>query len=94
MKRTFGTELSERIEETDSIEVSIEFVDTTEEELRGFAGINCVYINEVYFNLKTFQLQHIAALSAEEIENIMLMDVATVTLHEYSHVRIRQVDLS
>lgn len=93
MKRTFGTEYSQRIEETDSIKVSIKFVDTREEELRGFAGINCVYINEGCFKLKAFQL-HNESQSADDIENILLMDVVTVTLHEYSHVRIRQVELS
>lgn len=49
MEKTFGTQYSQRIVETNSIKVSIKFVDTTEEELCGFAGINCVYINERHF---------------------------------------------
>lgn len=63
-------------------------MDTTEAELRGFAGFDYVYINFTHFDTKRYTERKF-----DDCEVLMGMDIATVVLHEYSHIRIRQVNL-
>lgn len=93
IEQTFGTHYSQRIADTKSIPVAVKIVDTKEDELRGFVAIDCVCINQGHFNLKTFQLNRSTELSNTEKQNILLIDIATLTIHEYAHIRARQVGL-
>lgn len=90
MKEYFGVSFSQRIAETETIPVAVKFVTTKALDLRGFAGINCIYINEKHFKLRMLQLSD--KFSDVQKKTAVLIDIATVALHEYSHVRIRQVE--
>lgn len=91
-EESFGQEFSKQICETETklIPVSVRFVATTEFELRGFAGINEIFINSTYFKAEQIKLS-LAMLPNKE--NVILMDILTVVIHVYAHIRARQVRL-
>lgn len=87
MEEYLNTQYSERIRQTDAKNVTVHFVNYDVDELRGFSGLNSIFINVSHFNPKM-----LANKNFVDIENVMKMDIATVSLHEYAHVRIRQVN--
>lgn len=89
MKENFGTECSRRIADTEKTPVSVELFESMAIELRGFAGMNCVHINVNHFKMRMLQLS--SKFSTLQRDDAVLIDIATVTLHEYAHIRIRQV---
>lgn len=90
IKDTFGQCYAARVSETRSIPVSIVLVTTGESRLRGFSGINQVVINRAYFRVEKTKLVESGMV---EQDNVLLIDVATVCIHEYAHIRTRQVRL-
>lgn len=88
IKSVFGIE-SAKINETGKIPVTVEFFESEELQLRGFSGVNQVFVNGKHFQMRI--LQQSQKLSTAHKETAVLVDIATVALHEYSHVRIRQV---
>jgi hypothetical protein len=67
--------------------VQIHFFSLDFPTLRGFFGINELFINENYFLAKISEWKSNARL----LDSITKMDLITIALHEYAHVRIRQV---
>ena len=55
--------------------------------LRGFSGMNELFINEKYFSNKISEWK----LNPQQLDPTMKMDLITIGLHECAHVRIRQV---
>lgn len=57
--------------------------------IRGFAGVNTVYANQKHF----FYTHHWFEedLSAELLDLIMIIDVASMFLHEFAHIKLRKV---
>lgn len=89
MKEYFGISFSQQIAETEKIPVAVKFVSTKALDLRGFAGIDCIYINEKHFKLRMLQLID----KFSDVQKKNAVDIATVALYECAHVRIRQVEL-
>lgn len=94
MKDTFGNEYSKRIAARNQQNITVKMIRSDENALRGFTGMNVVYINERYFKTKAFDLSLHSVGTAAEKNKILLIDIATVCIHELSHVKIRQVALS
>ncbi|KAG4077183.1 hypothetical protein HA402_016170 [Bradysia odoriphaga] len=88
IKQSFGEEFAKHIGETNSIDVTVKLVATFEFELRGFCGINIIYVNSTYFKNRRFQL---GLTQLPETDKILVIDILTVVIHEYAHIRARQI---
>ncbi len=67
--------------------IQVHFISIDFPTLRGFAGINELFINENYFSAKISEWKSDTRL----LDSIIKMDLITIALHECAHVRIRQV---
>lgn len=87
---TFGQQYRSRVAATNYIPVVVRFVHTKEPDIRGFTGLNEVYLNYGHFNV---QRTCIDCLELDETvkTNILLIDIVTCIIHEYAHCRARQV---
>lgn len=65
--------------------------ESNELHLRGFAGLDSVYINMNYFKSKAFDLSMCKHGSDIEKGNMILIDIATVCLHVLGQLKIRKV---
>lgn len=74
---------------TNENKIDIKFVVELTEEIRGFAGVNTVYVNANHFlqNLNDFR----SIVDDEYLDLIMKVDVINLILHEYSHIKLRKV---
>lgn len=90
LKNVFGQQFAERVDKTESVPITVKMVDTRESQLRGFTGINQIYINYGCFITKKFQIDR-STLSNELKTMLIIIDVATVAIHEYAHARAQQV---
>ncbi|KAG4071921.1 hypothetical protein HA402_006082 [Bradysia odoriphaga] len=90
LTQSFGKRYETRVSTTNFLPVSVKIVHTKEPDIRGFAGMNEIFINFGYFNV---QKTHINCYElAESLKsNLLLIDIATCVIHEYAHVRARQV---
>ncbi|CAF1215377.1 unnamed protein product [Adineta ricciae] len=66
--------------------MQIHFISIDYPSLRGFSGINEMFINENYFLTKINSCKSNSSLS----NSMLKMDLAAIALHECVHVRIRQ----
>jgi hypothetical protein len=76
---------------TSSEKISVKFVHSTIANVRGFTGINTIYINISYINDRHQAFKIGSSLSNDEKNIIFKMTLFCVGLHEYSHARLRQV---
>lgn len=67
--------------------IPVHFISIDFPTLRGFSGINELFINESYFSAKISEWKSNTRL----LNSITKMDLITIALHECAHVRIRQV---
>lgn len=74
------------INDTNKRAIGVSFVDLTETDLRGFSGFHWVYINFAHFDCKLYKQRKFPDCNV-----LVALDVVTLVLHEYAHVRIRQV---
>lgn len=88
--QTFGQSFATKLFETRNITVSVRFVSTIQPGLRGFSGINEVFINEHMFLQKISQWTTLHG-TTDLRDKLIKMDVISVGVHGLSHVRIRQV---
>lgn len=58
--------------------------------MRGFAGVNRVYINYNHFDVK---LRDSTEIESDWLRTLIDIDVITLTLHEFGHVKFRKVFL-
>lgn len=74
---------------TNENKIDIRFVVELPETIRGFAGVNTVYVNANHFmqNLNDFRF----IKDHEYLDLIMKVDIITLILHEYSHIKLRKV---
>lgn len=84
--KVFGRNASDIPLEFEADTEKVRFITSAVCDLRGFAGIECIFINEKPFTDKLSKHQEYA-----EIENAIIMDIVTVAIHEYSHFRVRKV---
>lgn len=77
--------------ETDDIPVPVKFVYSTQCDLRGFSGIDEIFLNAYYFNKKMADLSAAKIINPDVLNQFIAMDIVTCAIHEYAHVRIRQV---
>lgn len=70
-------------------EVIPKMVSSTLTPLRGFAGIGQIYINYKHFSEKRCDLTHLA--TGVEKDKLILLDIISLAIHEFAHVKIRQV---
>ncbi|CAF3332542.1 unnamed protein product [Rotaria sp. Silwood2] len=66
--------------------MQVHFISIDFPTLRGFSGINELFINENYFSAKISEWKSNTRL----LNSITKMDLITIALHECVHVRIRQ----
>ncbi|CAF3790133.1 unnamed protein product [Rotaria sp. Silwood1] len=66
--------------------MQVHFISIDFPTLRGFSGINELFINENHFSAKISEWKSNTRL----LDSITQMDLITIALHEYAHVRIRQ----
>ena len=71
--------------------ISIRFVHSLIDGLRGYTGINCIYINAVYVKNRQLIYKMSATLGDDVDDVIFKMNMFCITLHEFSHARLRQV---
>lgn len=88
MVATFGAHIANKVSETTNAAVEVCFFNFESSyeatNLRGFSGLNTLYINKRHFDEKSSVMEN----------NLILVDIATVVVHELAHVRIRTVLLS
>lgn len=92
MKQTFGDAYSQRVTTGNVTKYSAKIIRSGESALRGFAGIDTVYINENHFKPKALSLSLYPQGTPEEKENVVLIDIATVCLHELAYIKISEVN--
>lgn len=80
---TFGKDVASQVFKTKDRGIEVTFVSTAVTTLRGFSGYNTVYINKDHFDEKVNKPQW--------SNELVLVDVVTVTVHELAHVRSRKV---
>lgn len=85
IQKTFGTHLAGRVRDTRKNGVEVSFISSEMKTLRGFSGYGTVYINQNHFAENYRGIQGSG--------DLVMIDIATVTIHEMAHVRIRQVTL-
>lgn len=66
-------------------EISVKFVSIQSNEIRGFSGLNVVYINNDHF-LNKFRFKKL-----DPSADVACMDIVSITINEYANVRLRQV---
>ena len=71
--------------------ISINFVNSFITGLRGYNGINCIYINAFYVKSRQQVFQWAPDLENDVFDIIIKMTLFCITLHELSHARLRQV---
>lgn len=59
--------------------------------VRGFSGMNITYINKPHF--ETTNTIYSGKFVSEYLNRIMLVDVINCVVHEYAHVKMREVSL-
>ena len=70
--------------------LSIKFVYSLIDGLRGFTGMNCTYNNAVYVKYRHL-LHRMSVIPNDDV--IVKMNIFCITLHEFAHARLRQVRL-
>lgn len=65
-------------------EVGVKFVRVDCDGIRGFSGLNNIYINETHFVRKYGGNQ-------SDLRTFGEIDIVTITIHEFAHTRLRQV---
>jgi hypothetical protein len=74
--------------------ISVNFVRSLIDGLRGYTGINCIYINGLYLQNRHL-VYKLGSNLGDELNDIVLeMNLFCIALHEYSHARLRQVCFS
>lgn len=78
-------------------QINVQFFSNDMTHLRGFSGINSVYFNKQHF----FEKRQIHESKMKEDvtfrNNVNLMlkiDIIALAIHEFSHVRLRQVNIN
>ncbi|XP_037032958.1 uncharacterized protein LOC119071939 [Bradysia coprophila] len=74
-----------KVEDTNKREVGASYIDLIKTELRGFSGFDWVYINLGHFDAKRYKHR-----KSRDCDVLVALDVVTLVIHEYAHVRIRQ----
>ncbi|KAG4068857.1 hypothetical protein HA402_005005 [Bradysia odoriphaga] len=90
MAKTFGEKYFQDMANDE--EIPVKFVRSDEIFLRGFVGIDTIFINETHFTSNAFQLHLMHIGTSAEKQKLLLMDIATVVLHELAHIRVRKID--
>lgn len=68
-------------------EIEVTFVDSPEPRLRGFSGVNKVYVNIYHFQAKL----SICRTKTPLLQKLVKIDIANLVIHEISHVILRMV---
>lgn len=66
--------------------ISVKFFSIRCHALRGFSGLGDIYINETHFHDNFLANEY-----DERAASISKIDIITIAMHEYAHVRLRQV---
>lgn len=76
-----------------SIHSSGNIINCTLAGLRGFCGINQIYINAAYIRgqLSIYSTEYRSDSPIEK--SVTEMDICTITIHEFGHARLRQVNM-
>lgn len=65
-------------------DLKVKFISMKCNEIRGFSGINDVFINKDHF-IKKY------GTNEADLKAVGKMDIITISVHEFAHVRLRQV---
>lgn len=68
--------------------IEVKFFKGVDSNLRGFAGINTIYLNAYHFQLNEFKYKN---LDKELFHIVSKVDIISLAIHEFSHVRLRMV---
>lgn len=70
-------------------QIDVQFFINVDTRLRGFAGVNVIYINADHFtqNKDTFK-----TLDESLFGVVMKVDIITLIIHAFSHLKLRQVE--
>lgn len=69
--------------------VDIVYVTYSSPKLRGFSGVNTVYVNEKHFKLTKVCYEDV--IDPDVLDMLMQVDIINLVVHEYAHVKFRQV---
>lgn len=73
-------------------EITVTIVSKSAPELRGFSGLDEIYIHSTYFQSK-FETSYTNAKEEDcaRVEIPAKMSLIALSIHEFGHVRLRQV---
>lgn len=70
--------------------MGITFVTDVDTDLRGFAGINKVFLNASHFTKKKKDYLEYTDINPEVLDLLLLIDIISVVIHEYSNIKLRK----
>lgn len=88
----FGNHLASKVAETENSLIKVSFISTTETELRGFSGINEIFLNENAFISKMLSCDSRINKRPGLLDKVAKLAISSIAIHEMSHTRIRQVN--
>ncbi|CAF0791888.1 unnamed protein product [Rotaria sp. Silwood1] len=71
--------------------IQVEIIDCTLAGLRGFCGINKIYINAAYIRSQMSTYSTTFHPDSPIGKSVVEMDICTIAIHEFCHARLRQI---
>jgi hypothetical protein len=71
--------------------IQVELINCTLPGLRGFCGINKIYINTTYIRSQMTAYSSIYHPDSPIGKSVTELDICTIAIHEFGHARLRQV---
>ena len=71
--------------------IQVEIINCTLPGLRGFCGINKIYINAAYIRSQMTTYSSDYHPDSPIGKSVAEMDICTIAIHEFGHARLRQV---
>jgi hypothetical protein len=71
--------------------IQVELINCTLPGLRGFCGINKIYINTAYIRSQMSTYSSNFHPDSAIGKSVAEMDICTIAIHEFGHARLRQV---
>ena len=71
--------------------IQVEIIDRTIAGLRGFCGINKIYVNAAYIRSQMSTYSTTYHPDSPIGKSVAEMDICTIAIHAFGHARLRQV---